>query len=101
MTLAVSVDSEAIAGFCRRWGVAELALFGSVLGEKFDPQRSDVDVLVTFQADARIGLFELVDMQDELAEIFGRRVDLVPREGLKPRIRESVLASAHSIYGAA
>ena len=45
------------------------------------------------EPDAQVGLFTLMDIQDELASLLGRQVDLVPRQGLKRNIRESVLAS--------
>ncbi len=100
MTAQISIDLEQIADFCRRYEVQELALFGSVLREDFG-RESDVDLLVTFAPDARVSLFDLVDMTDDLARILGRQVDLVPAKGLKPRIRRSVLESSQVIYAAA
>jgi predicted nucleotidyltransferase len=76
------VDEEQIAAFCRRWKVAELSLFGSVLRDDFRPD-SDVDVLVRFLPDAKVGLFAMSRMQDELREIFGREVDLVERAAIE------------------
>lgn len=63
--VAVSWDSQALADFCRRWQVSELALFGSVLTANFGPD-SDVDILVSFAPEARRTLFDLVAMRDEL-----------------------------------
>lgn len=100
MTAQISFDPEQVADFCRRHGVQELALFGSVLREDFGPQ-SDVDLLVTFTPDARVSLFDLVDMAEDLSRLLGRRVDLVLKSGLKPRIRRSVLESSEVIYAAA
>jgi hypothetical protein len=76
-----------------------LALFGSVLRDDFRPD-SDVDVLVSFESEARIGFITLSRMQRELSEIFQRSVDLVPMDGLKPIIRESVLSSSQDVYAA-
>jgi hypothetical protein len=76
-----------------------LALFGSVLRDDFRPD-SDVDVLVSFEPEARIGFITLSRMQRELSEIFQRSVDLVPMDGLKPIIRESVLLSSQDVYAA-
>src|SRR5262245_41100025 len=78
----LALDRERLAAFCRRWGVAELALFGSVLRDDFRPD-SDVDVLVAFAPGARRGLFDLVEMEDELTELLGRRVDLVTRRSVE------------------
>jgi hypothetical protein len=80
--------------------VAELAVFGSALRDDFGLE-SDVDILITFAPEAEVSLFDLVDMADELSGIIGRHVDLVPKQGLKPRIRQSVLESAHVLYAAA
>ena len=95
----VTVQTAAIAEFCRRHRIRHLGLFGSVLRDDFRPD-SDVDMLVEFEAEVQIGLFALVDIQDELAVLLGRPVDLVLREGLKPAIRASVLASEQVIYSA-
>jgi hypothetical protein len=93
----ISVPEEKIADFCRRHHVQRIYLFGSALREDFGPE-SDVDVLVEFEPDAQIGFVALSRMQRELSELFQRPVDLVPRDGLKPRIREAVLSSAEVIY---
>lgn len=57
-----------------------------------------MDVLVEFEPAAQIGFITLSRMRRELAELLGRPVDLVPREGLKPKIREAVLSSAEVVY---
>ncbi len=100
MALLTTPNAASIGEFCRHHQISELALFGSALREDFGPE-SDVDLLVTFEPCARISLFDLVDMADELARLFGRRVDLVPKEGLKTRIRNSVVESSRVIYAAA
>lgn len=103
MSPRIRLDMDRIREFCERWKITEFALFGSVLREDFRPD-SDVDVLVTFAPDARISLFDLVDVEDELAEIIGRKVDLTMKRGIersKNHIRRrSILSSAQVIYGA-
>src|SRR5690606_23323744 len=74
--LPIQLESSALKAFCERWGIVELALFGSVLREDFTSE-SDVDVLARFASDARPTLFELVRAARELGELVGRRVDLV------------------------
>ncbi len=63
---------------------------------------SDVDILVTFSEDSRRTLFDLVQMQAELKEIFGREIDLVSRRGIETSrncIRKhAILDSARVIY---
>ncbi len=51
-----------------------------------------MDVLVSFRADAHIGLIGLCEMELELSRIIGRKVDLVTKSGLKPLVREAVLS---------
>jgi predicted nucleotidyltransferase len=95
----IPVHSRQISGICRRYHVRRLALFGSVLRDDFRPD-SDVDLLVAFEPEARVGFVTLSRMQRELSELFKRPVDLVPMDGLKPVIRESVLSSAQDVYAA-
>ncbi|MBW2011809.1 MAG: nucleotidyltransferase domain-containing protein, partial [Deltaproteobacteria bacterium] len=61
---------------------------------------SDVDILVEFEPDAQVGFIILGRMQRELSELLHRPVDLVPKNGLKPEIRETVLSSAEVIHAA-
>lgn len=93
----ISANANAIQEICRRYRVRELSLFGSALGEKFGPE-TDFDLLVEFQPDARVGLMEFGQLQMELSELLGRRVDLVSKRGLKPLIREAVLKIAEPLY---
>jgi len=98
---SLEIPDDALARFCRRWKVAELALFGSVLRGDFRPD-SDVDVLVTFDPESRRTLFDMVDMQDELSALLGRPVDLVSRRGVESSRnylrRKAILSSAETIY---
>jgi uncharacterized protein len=81
-TLSIALDRHTLSAFCDRWGVAELALFGSVVRDDFGPD-SDVDVLVSFGHGVRRGLFDLAQMELELEAIFGRKVDLVTRRSIE------------------
>jgi predicted nucleotidyltransferase len=95
----VNIPSQELADFCHRYQVQKLALFGSVLGNNFHAD-SDVDVLVSFQPNARVGFITFSRMQRELSGLFQRPVDLVPMDGLKPVIRDSVLADIEEVYAA-
>lgn len=96
----LTVPRHSIAEFCRRWKVAELSFFGSVMREDFRPD-SDVDVLVTFTPGAGWSLFDLVTMQDELATLLGRPVDLVEEAALRnPYRRSAIKRSKHVLYAA-
>jgi hypothetical protein len=97
----LDIPEDAIAEFCRRWKITELAVFGSALGEDFRPD-SDVDVLATFARGARWTLFDMVHMREGLEQILGRSVDLVSRRGVEqsrnPLRRQAILSSAEPIY---
>ncbi len=95
----IQVSEEQVADFCRRHQIRWLALFGSVLRDDFGPE-SDVDVLVEFEPETRLGLMAYAAIQRELSQMFQRPVDLVTREGLKPLIKQAVLDSAEVIYAA-
>ena len=103
MNAKIRVSPREIEDFCQRWQVMELALFGSALREDFGPD-SDVDVLVSFDRDAKLTLFDMSRMEQELKAMFGRRVDLVSRRGIEMSRnhlrRRAILDSAEVIYGA-
>ena len=76
--LPIKIDREKIAEFCRERGIRKMSLFGSVVRDDFDPERSDVDVLVEFAPD-RIPGWEFFGWGEDLEPIFGRKVDLMSR----------------------
>lgn len=92
-----------IQAFCKKWKITELALFGSVLREDFS-SKSDVDMLVTFLPETHYGLFDLVHMQNELAEILNRNVDLVEKKSVEQSKnyirRKHILNSFQPLYAA-
>lgn len=78
----VALPTVAIRDFCVKWGVRELALFGPVLRPDFTPT-SDVDVLVDFLPGTRRSLLDLAQMEQELAALWGREVDILKRRGVE------------------
>jgi predicted nucleotidyltransferase len=97
MPSRVAIDRDRISAVCRRRHVKSLALFGSVLRDDFRPD-SDVDVLVEFQPDRAVG-FEIFDIEDELSRLLGcRKVDLVNRKYLNPRLRDRILAEVETLH---
>lgn len=96
MSARIPIDRERLAEFCRRNHIRRLAFFGSVLRDDFRPD-SDVDVLVEFEPGHTPGL-AIIDMEDELSAMFGRRVDLVTREALNRRVRKYVLSGLEVEY---
>lgn len=77
----------------RDFGVSELSVFGSVTRGEARAE-SDIDILVDFEPAARIGLLEFVKLQDHLAMLLGRRVDLVMRSGVRRQLRDRIFAEA-------
>jgi hypothetical protein len=101
MTLAPGIElpAEKIAEICRKYQVRELAVFGSAARGEMRPE-SDIDLLVEFEPDARIGLFEFSAMEREFAALLARKVDLGTKQSLKPWIRPHVLRDAKVLYAA-
>ena len=99
MALAMAtVSIEEIVQFCQQHGIQRLALFGSVLRDDFRPD-SDIDVLVAFVPDRRVGLLTMARLERELGEFFdGRKVDLRTADELSPYFRDEVVAGARVLY---
>ena len=72
----------------RQYGVSSLGLFGSYVRNDQGPH-SDIDILVEF--DAPIGLLRFTQLERILGELLGKKVDLVMKSALKPRIGRHIL----------
>ena len=94
-------NRQQLGQFCREHGISRLELFGSALRDDFR-RDSDVDLLATLRADARPTLLDWADMQEKLAAIFGRPVDLVSRRAIERSRnlyrRQPILSTALPIY---
>ncbi|TSD55841.1 nucleotidyltransferase family protein [Aeromicrobium piscarium] len=95
---AIDVNQERLRDVCERYGVASLELFGSIARDESN-EDSDVDLLYVLKPGVRLG-FRLFELEDELAVIFGRPVDLVARTAINKYIRAQVLADAQPLYAA-
>jgi predicted nucleotidyltransferase len=97
----ITLPRDRIADFCRRWKIRELAVFGSFLSDDFRSD-SDLDFLYRFSEDAHWSLLDLDRMDQELAAIIGRDVDLVSRSGVERSRnfirRRNILSTAEPIY---
>lgn len=93
-----SIDVAALSAACERYGVAELAVFGSVATGEAGPD-SDVDVLYVLRDGVHLG-WAINDLSDELEQVLGRPVDLVSKRALHARLRDAVLAQAQVVYAA-
>ena len=93
----VKIDETALARLCRRHGVESLRIFGSAANDEERPD-SDIDLLVRFSETK--SLLEIVRIEREFSEHFGRPVDLVTEGELSPYIRDEILQHASTVYGA-
>jgi len=97
----ISIPMDKIDQFCQKWSIVELSLFGSVIRDDFRPD-SDIDILVKFADHAKITLFDLTDIKDELTKIFARKIDLISKKGIEASrnyLRKTrIINSAKVIY---
>jgi uncharacterized protein len=94
----INLPMDLIADLCRKYEVAELSVFGSLLRDDFGPD-SDIDFLAVFDNDDYgPWMGKLTGLETELSDLLGRKVDLVPKPLLKWVIRDRVLAEARPIY---
>ena len=103
MNPQIHVPGNRLTEYCRANGIKRLDVFGSALRADFGPE-SDIDLLVEFEPDRKLGLLEFVRIEQEFADLFGRKVDLVERlavERSRNYIRRAaILESAETIYAA-
>lgn len=99
----LGIDKAAIADFCRRWKIKQLAVFGSAVRGDLEPE-SDIDLLVTFTPDADWSMFDHYRMEAELTELLAREVDLVSIRAIEENrnriTRKEILDTARVIYAA-
>jgi predicted nucleotidyltransferase len=95
----IVIDEQRIASFCRKHGIRNLSLFGSILREDFSAQ-SDVDVLVEFAPARAPGWIGFAALALELETIIGREVDLRTPADFSETIRRRVLSEAELQYAA-
>lgn len=97
----VSFDAERVRRACQKYGVERLRVFGSAITDSFDPEKSDVDFLVSFLP-GRDNLFQdFFKLKSELSQITGRDVDLVMERAVtNPFFKATVFETAQEIYAA-
>ena len=99
----VSIPMDRLSDYCRANGIARLDVFGSALRTDFGPE-SDIDLLVEFEPDRKLGLFDFSRIEQYFSDLFGRKVDLVERSAVERSRnyirRAAILESAETIYEA-
>ena len=97
-------DPEVLRAFCEKWGVAELAVFGSVLRDDYRPD-SDIDFLVTWAPGVKRTWKDIWAMKEELREVFLLEAGIAQRHVVEadfnPIRKRNILDSARVVYAAA
>ncbi len=97
----IKIGEDRLNEICKRYFINELAIFGSVLREDFN-EDSDIDLLVEFKPGSEISLFDIVDLKEEFEKLFGREVDIVPKNAVKRSRnylrKEAILQNYKVIY---
>ena len=86
----MSILKEHKAELKERYGAREIGIFGSYVRGEYK-EKSDLDILVEFEEDAKIGLLKFVNLENYLSDLIGFKVDLVEKSALKPRIGKNIL----------
>lgn len=79
-----------------RWGVQRIGVFGSWARGEQSPQ-SDLDLLVEFSESPKISLLDVIELEHDLSDALGVKVDLVERSALKPEIGQRVLRQVQPV----
>jgi len=97
MIAGLDLDMQRLDDLCRRYGIARLEVFGSVVRGEATAD-SDVDLL--YELPRGVPGWGIADVQVEMSELFGRPVDLVSKRALHRDLRPVVLAQARELYAA-
>lgn len=94
LTETLKTNRVVILDLAARYGAKNVRIFGSAVRGDFD-QNSDIDFLVDMEKGR--SLFDMGGLLMELQKLLGRRVDVVTPQGLRPRIKETVLKEAMTL----
>ncbi|GBE54557.1 nucleotidyltransferase domain protein [archaeon BMS3Bbin15] len=88
-----------LAKLCEENEIVYMGIFGSFIrgNQKID---SDIDILIKYKENSRKSLLDMVRLEEELSNLFGRKVDLLTIESISPYIRDEILKSRRVIYEA-
>jgi predicted nucleotidyltransferase len=96
----IFLDYNDVVSLCKRYYITEMSIFGSSIRNDFT-QDSDIDILVSFEQNSEITLFEIIELEKEFSRITNREVDIVEKESLKNPIRKNkILSTMEIIYAA-
>lgn len=93
----IAINLDILKKFFSKEPIVKAWLFGSFArGE--ERADSDVDILVQFDRDAKVGLLRHADILLRLEQLLHRKVDLVPENSIYPELRQSINSSKILIY---
>ena len=96
----ILVDFDRLTALAREYSIKEISVFGSSIREDMSAD-SDVDLLVSFAEDAEVSLFDLMEIEEKLEELFGRPVDIVePASLTNPVRRRNIMGATERLYAA-
>ena len=94
----VDVDFDKLRHLAHQYSITEISVFGSSIRSDMKPG-SDIDLLISFSPSAEISLFDLMDLEGELEQLFHRHVDIVEPQALtNPVRRQKILSSKELLY---
>jgi predicted nucleotidyltransferase len=96
-SLEQEMSKDKLIEFCRKNYIRKLSIFGSAIHGELKPD-SDIDLLVEFEEGHTPGLFSIIRMEIELAEVLGRKVDLRTPDDLSKYFRDEVIRNARVQY---
>jgi predicted nucleotidyltransferase len=87
-----------VVRLCKKFFVNEMSIFGSSVRDDFS-SNSDVDILVSFNNDSEITLFDIMDLENEFSKLLKKEVGIVEQKSLKNPIRKNrILSTREVIY---
>ena len=96
----IFLNYDDVIHLCKKYYIVELSLFGSSIRDDFT-QSSDVDILVSFDSNSKISLFDIIDLENEFSKLLNRQANIVEKESLRNPIRKNkILSSREIIYAA-
>jgi predicted nucleotidyltransferase len=96
----IFLNYDTVVVICKKYYIQELSIFGSSLRDDFN-ENSDIDILVSFDKDSHITLFDIIELEKEFSQLLNKEVDIVEKEGLKNPIRRNRILSTREIIYAA
>jgi predicted nucleotidyltransferase len=96
----VFLNYDDVIRLCKKYFIIELSVFGSSIRDDFT-QYSDVDILVSFEKNSKITLFDIMELEKEFSRLLDREVNIVEKESLKNPIRKNKILSTREIIYAA